>query len=90
MHAHQLPGAHQASDPLAPTVPPEPSQLGLHARCTAVALARSGHLGWTDGICAGRLIVYDLDDSRPRTPFAGLRDEIYSNQGPQLVVTAAS
>jgi hypothetical protein len=30
MHADQLLGAHQASDPLAATAPPEPSQLGMH------------------------------------------------------------
>ena len=36
VHALQLAGAHQASDPLAATAPPEPGQLGKDSR--------SGHL----------------------------------------------
>jgi hypothetical protein len=37
IHPDELLGAHQASDPLAATAPPEPGQLGMHPGCAVGA-----------------------------------------------------
>jgi hypothetical protein len=50
VHADQLLGAHQASDPLATTVPPEASQLGMHPRgAVGASAARGARRAWGTG-----------------------------------------